>query len=90
VRYAPEQALGTLPDLVADPAERERLLRLLERLLTDPRVAGKQPSPEQRAMFKRIADVLGVPPARRRRIARGRAAAAKRPPSAPRRPARDR
>jgi hypothetical protein len=90
VRYAPEQALGTLPDLVADPAERERLLRLLERLLTDPRVAGKQPSPEQRAMLKRIADVLGVSPARRRRIARGRTAAAKRPPSAPRRPARDR
>ena len=72
VRYAPEQALATLPQLLADPADRERLLTLVERLLTDPRIAGKQPSAEQRAFLGQLGDVLEVSAARRRRMLRGR------------------
>ena len=87
VRYAPEQALATLPRLLADPADRERLLTVVERLLTDPRLSSVQPSAEQRAMLARLADVLEVSPARRRRIARTRKAGGKRRAAAPRAPA---
>ncbi len=87
VRYAPEQALATLPRLLADPADRERLLTLLERLFTDPRLADAQPSPEQRALLARMADVLEVSAARRRWIGRTRKAGAGRRPAAPRKPA---
>jgi hypothetical protein len=78
VRYAPEQALATLPRLLADPADRERLLTLVERLLTDRRLAAVEPTPEQRTVLARVADVLEVPRTRRLRIVRTRKAAAKR------------
>ena len=80
VRYAPDQALATLPRMLADPADRERLLTVVERLFTDKRFQLVQPSPAQRAMLARLADVLEVAPARRRRIARARKTAGKRPP----------
>ncbi|GLK58565.1 MULTISPECIES: DUF3141 domain-containing protein [Azotobacter] len=63
VNYAREQALATLPALLAGPAERERLLTLLERLAADERVRRSEPSAEQRAMLERIHDVLGRAPA---------------------------
>ena len=64
VLYEPEAALETLPQLLAGPADRERLLTLLERILSDPRVVRNlQPEPEQTAMLERIRQVLSVPPA---------------------------
>jgi pimeloyl-ACP methyl ester carboxylesterase len=61
VKYEPDRALDTLPELVKDPADRERLLTLLERLLTDPRVQQQQPTAEQLAMLGRIRRALGAP-----------------------------
>jgi hypothetical protein len=84
VRYAPDQALATLPHLLANPADRERLLTVVERLFTDKRFQIVQPSAAQRAMLARLAEVLQVSPARRRRIARTRKVAGKRPPLAAR------
>jgi len=49
-RHAPEQALATLPKLLAAKSDRERLLRLVERMLDDPRTQGFRPTAEQRAM----------------------------------------
>jgi pimeloyl-ACP methyl ester carboxylesterase len=87
VRYAPEQALATIPALLSDPADRERLLTVLERILTDKRLSRAQPSAEQRAMLARVADVLEVPTSRRRGIARARKVDMKRRTAATRSPA---
>ncbi|SAL25892.1 DUF3141 domain-containing protein [Caballeronia humi] len=57
-RYEPEQALVTLPKLLADRVERKRILTLLDRLVTDERVQRGQPTDEQRAMLERIRTVL--------------------------------
>jgi hypothetical protein len=69
VAFEPERALEALPALLPDPADRARLLALLERLATDPRVWKDRPAPEQLAMLERIRTVLGAgeprtPPAR--------------------------
>ncbi|MFB8831009.1 DUF3141 domain-containing protein [Azotobacter sp. CWF10] len=69
VNYAPEQALATLPALLAEPADRDRLLTLLERLMKDERVQRYSPTAEQHAMLERIRGVLGREPAARQRIA---------------------
>ncbi|HZN48282.1 MAG TPA: DUF3141 domain-containing protein, partial [Ramlibacter sp.] len=60
VRYEPEKAVATLPQLLPDRADRERLLSLLERVLADQRVQKMKPSPEQLAMLQRIRDALPV------------------------------
>jgi hypothetical protein len=52
VRYAPEQALATLPKLLVSRDDRTRLLRLVEGLMNDPRVEGFKPTAEQRAMVE--------------------------------------
>jgi hypothetical protein len=52
VRHAPEQALATLPKLLASRDDRARLLRLVEGLMNDPRIEGFKPSAEQRAMVE--------------------------------------
>jgi hypothetical protein len=57
-RYEPERAVGTLPILVSERKDRERLLTLLERVLADERVQRIQPSAEQKAMLARIRRVL--------------------------------
>jgi uncharacterized protein DUF3141 len=57
-RYEPEKAVETLPVLLADRKDRERLLTLLERVLADKRVQRIQPSREQKAMLARIRSVL--------------------------------
>ncbi|WER49163.1 DUF3141 domain-containing protein [Cupriavidus sp. WKF15] len=67
--YAPEQALQTLPLLLRDSADRERLQALAEKLRADERVLGSQPTPEQAAMLERIRSVLSVKPERPRRNA---------------------
>jgi len=57
VRYAPDEAIATLPQLL-DSEERERLLVLLERLMADKRVQQTKPTAEQLAMLERIRGVL--------------------------------
>jgi pimeloyl-ACP methyl ester carboxylesterase len=82
VRYAPELALSTLSELVVDPADRERLLTVVERILTDKRLSSVQPSAGQRAMLARLSEALHVPTSRRRAMARTRKADVKRRPAA--------
>jgi pimeloyl-ACP methyl ester carboxylesterase len=67
VRYEPERALETLPLLVPDPGDRERLLTLLDRLLADPRMAGVEGTAEQRQALDRIRTLLGNKAASRKR-----------------------
>jgi pimeloyl-ACP methyl ester carboxylesterase len=60
VRYEPERALATLPKLLANPADRERLVTLVRRLLMDERVQRSEPSNEQLAMVEHIGEALHV------------------------------
>ena len=64
VRYEPERALTALPKLLADPADRERLVTLARRLLSDERVQRTKPLPGQIAMLRSIAETLRVEPVR--------------------------
>jgi len=59
-RYEPDKAVETLPVLVAERKDRDRLLTLLERVLADKRVQRIQPSAEQKSMLARIRRVLGA------------------------------
>jgi hypothetical protein len=67
-RYEPEQAILTLPNLLTERADRDRLLTLLDKLLADNRVQRSQPTPEQLAMVERIRLVLGGPRRTERRV----------------------
>ena len=58
VRYAPERALETLPQLL-DSAQRERLLALIERVINDKRVLERKPTAQQVAMLDRVRKALG-------------------------------
>ncbi|WP_455231202.1 DUF3141 domain-containing protein [Geopseudomonas aromaticivorans] len=71
--YEPEQAIASLPDLLAETADRERLLTLLERLLEDERVQQSRPTAEQLAMLARIRSVLSGKPVTRQRATSRRA-----------------
>jgi len=78
VRYAPDEALATLPSLLADPEDRRRLVTLVKRLLADERVRRAAPNGEQIAMAESIGAALDVAavaaPARRKAAPRKRAA----------------
>ena len=63
--HAPERAIATLPVLLAQPEDRERLVALLDRIVSDRRVRESQPGAEQLAMFERIRKVLSKKPARK-------------------------
>ncbi len=63
VRYAPEEALATLPELLRDADARRQLTMLVERLRADPRVRRATPTVGQRAMLDEIRQVLGEPAA---------------------------
>jgi hypothetical protein len=63
-RYAPEQALETLPALLRHQADRQRLHALAEKLHTDERLLSANPTVEQAAMLERIRAVLGSRPER--------------------------
>jgi pimeloyl-ACP methyl ester carboxylesterase len=80
VRYEPEKALETLPVLLAGPADRTRLVTLVQRLLADERVQRAKPSTEQLDMVEHIGGRLNVTGvrargARVRRVRSGRAKA---------------
>jgi pimeloyl-ACP methyl ester carboxylesterase len=57
VRYEPERAMTTLPRLLADPADRERFLQVLERVASD-REFVAEPTLEQLEVVKRIRKLL--------------------------------
>ncbi len=81
VRYEPDRALATLPALLANHADRERLVALVRRLLADERVQREKPSTEQLAMIANIGETLEIAaPAAKR----ARRVVPKRTPSAPR------
>lgn len=63
VRTDPKRALESLPRLLADGADRERMLLLIDKLEGDPRAMGGMPSAERKAMVARIRTLLGKPPA---------------------------
>jgi hypothetical protein len=60
VRYEPERALATLPGLLADALDREKLVTVAHRLLEDERLQRRKPTEQQRRMLRAIADVLQV------------------------------
>jgi pimeloyl-ACP methyl ester carboxylesterase len=65
VHYEPEHAVATLPQLLRDPTDRERLLKLARQLLSDERMRSSKPSPGQLALLDRLRDLLQAsPPAR--------------------------
>jgi pimeloyl-ACP methyl ester carboxylesterase len=65
--YAPERALETLPVLLRDPNDRQRLQTLIEKLREDERLLGRMPTAEQAAMLERIRAALLLKPGRPRR-----------------------
>jgi hypothetical protein len=84
VRYEPEKAMETLPELLKQPGDRERLAALARALLGDERVQSR--SDEQVAMIERIGTTLGskrakpTPPSKRASPPAARKVAAKRRP----------
>jgi pimeloyl-ACP methyl ester carboxylesterase len=60
VRYEPEKAIATLPALLSERDDRDRLLTLLSRLLADERIQKVEPTPEQLAMLERVRSVLAA------------------------------
>ena len=74
VRYEPEQALATLPELLSDPQDRERLVTLVRRLLADERVQRARPSAEQVAMVESIGKALAIAPSGATRSRKGNGA----------------
>jgi hypothetical protein len=80
VRYEPERALATLPELLKNPGDRERLATLGRALMGDERVQSR--SDEQLAMIERIGTTLkggraGGGPEARKTKARASAPAAR-------------
>ncbi|MGE5239332.1 MAG: DUF3141 domain-containing protein [Chloroflexota bacterium] len=60
IRYESDKALETLPQLLKAKGDRVRLLTLVDRVLSDKRIHPESATPEQRAMLKRIGEVLSV------------------------------
>jgi pimeloyl-ACP methyl ester carboxylesterase len=60
-RHDPERAVATLPLLLADEADRARLLALIDRVMADPRVQDAHPGAQQVAMVERIRKLLVRP-----------------------------
>jgi len=61
VRYEPEKALATLPKLLSDPADRARLVALLDKLLADPRMQPVKLTVRQQEMLDAMREVLAAP-----------------------------
>ena len=67
-RYDPEHALDTLPVLLDEAGDRQKLLTLLDKLMADERVQHAAPTPQQKDMVDRIRAVLSAKPARDQRV----------------------
>ena len=61
VRYERNRALETLPLLVRDSADRERLLTLLDAVFTEKNLEQLRPAPEQLSMLETIRAMLSHP-----------------------------
>jgi uncharacterized protein DUF3141 len=70
VRYEPERALDTLPKLLADAVDRERVITLLTRLLADPRVVTRPWTSDEISRVEAVLSTLGADPSPARRLAR--------------------
>jgi hypothetical protein len=68
VRNAPERAVQTLPALVGDPADRKRLVTLIERAIEFHSAGERWLGAEQRALLARIRATLLTPEARLRDV----------------------
>jgi hypothetical protein len=66
VRYAPDEALASLPQLLRNDEDRARLVTLVRALLADERIQRAKPSSEQLAMIAHIRESLSVAPQARR------------------------
>jgi pimeloyl-ACP methyl ester carboxylesterase len=66
--YEPDKAIATLPVLLPQREDRDRLLTLLERLESDERVRHDGLTPEQRTMLERVRKALGAPVRARRAL----------------------
>jgi hypothetical protein len=64
VRYARERAIETLPKLLEQRADRERLLAFMDKLGADPRLLGRSMSAHDRDVVETVRRVLGVAPPR--------------------------
>jgi len=62
VDFERDRAIETLKDLLADPADRSRLLQLLERVFADARMQDMAATPARVAMLARIRATLGPRP----------------------------
>jgi hypothetical protein len=61
VRYAPDEALATLPQLLRDSGDRAKLVTLVQRLVNDERVRrGAAPTREQLEMIDHIGHTLEI------------------------------
>lgn len=58
-RFAPEKAVSSLPNLLARPQDRARMLSLLDVVLADQRIQKIEPTAEQLLALDRISAVLG-------------------------------
>jgi hypothetical protein len=65
VRYEPEKAIATLPTLLRDRGDRERLLSLVDELMADERLQAMPPTSNQLAMVERLHVLLGGEPGQR-------------------------
>jgi hypothetical protein len=74
VRYDRERAIATLPKLLAQRADRERLLTLMDKLGADPRLFGRPVSAHDRDVIERVRKVLGGPAPRLAAVKKNEAA----------------
>jgi len=77
VRYEPEKALASLPKLLANPSDRQRLVTLVRALLADERIQRAKPSIQQLSMIEHVGETLQVPKASGVRVPKGNAASKK-------------
>jgi pimeloyl-ACP methyl ester carboxylesterase len=73
VRYAREQAIETLPQLLQDREDRGRFLELLDKLVADPRLLGHAFNDHDRNVIEAVRGVLNAAPLRLAPVKKSRA-----------------